>query len=238
MKAVRARRAAALVGVPLWLSLRRTRPVSGDWGFDRGTPVDRFYLEEFLQAHRDAVRGDVLELKSSGYTERLGGSRVGKAHVLDIDPSNAAATVVADLDEPGSLPVEAYDCFLFMQTLQFLPHPEVALANAWSALRPGGTLLLTVPAVSKVERELPDFWRFTPAGLRELLGRVCPSDRTEVRGYGNVLTACAFLLGLAAEELRKRDLDVNDPDFPILACARVEKAAYDHRTHSPPRLAS
>jgi SAM-dependent methyltransferase len=225
MKAVRARRAAALVGLPLWLSLRRTRPVSGDWGFDRGTPVDRFYLEEFVQGHRDAVHGDVLELKSSGYTERLGGSRVGKAHVLDIDPANAAATVVADLDEPGSLPVEAYDCFLFMQTLQFLAHPEVALANAWSALRPGGTLLLTVPALSKVEPDLPDFWRFTPAGLRELLGRACPSERTEVRGYGNVLTACAFLLGLATQELRKRDVAVNDPDFPILSCARVEKAA-------------
>jgi SAM-dependent methyltransferase len=224
MKAVRARRAAALVGLPLWLSLRRTRPVSGDWGFDRGTPVDRVYLEEFLQEHRDAVRGDVLELKSSAYTDRLGGSRVGVAHVLDVDPSNAAATVLADLDEPGSLPVGAYDCFLFMQTLQFLARPEVALANAWSALRPGGTLLLTVPTVSKVERELPDYRRFTPSGLRELLRGACPSDRTEVRGYGNVLAACAFLLGLAAEELRKRDLAVNDPDFPIIACARVEKA--------------
>jgi SAM-dependent methyltransferase len=143
--------------------------------------------------------------------------------VLDIDPSNAAATVLADLDEPGSLPVEAYDSFLFMQTLQFLAHPEVALANAWSALRSGGTLLLTVPAVSKVERELPDYWRFTPAGLRELLGRICPSEQIEVQGYGNVLAACAFLLGLAAEELRKRDLAMNDPDFPILSCARVEK---------------
>src|SRR5206468_9330520 len=107
----------------------------------------------------------------------LGGPRVGNAHVLDIDPATAAATLVAALDEPGSLPVEAYDCFLFMQTLQFLAHPEVALANAWSALRPGGTLLLTVPAVSKVERELPDFWRVTPVGLLELLGSACPSKR-------------------------------------------------------------
>lgn len=186
--------------------------------------MDRFYLEEFLQAHRDAIRGDVLELQSSAYTRRLGGARVENAHVLDIDPSNAAATVVADLDEPASLPVEAYDCFLLMQTLQFVPRPEVALANAWSALRPGGTLLLTVPAVSKVERDLPDRWRFTPAGIRTLLGSACPSERTEVRGYGNVLAACAFLLGLAAEELRKRDLAVEDPDFPLIACARVEKA--------------
>jgi hypothetical protein len=52
------------------------------------------------------VRGDVLEVKSSGYAERLG-SGVAKVDVLDVDRGNANATVIADLDEPGSLPVSA-----------------------------------------------------------------------------------------------------------------------------------
>jgi SAM-dependent methyltransferase len=219
---VRARRAAALAGLPLWVSLRRTRPVSDDWGFDRGTPIDRFYFDDFLGAHRADVRGDVLEIKSSEYTRRFGGEGVTE-HVLDLDAANEHATLIADLDEPGSLPPSAYDCFILMQTLQLIRHPEHALANAWTTLRPGGTLLLTVPAVSKVERSFPDRWRFMPDGVTELLDRACPGAEADVRGYGNVLACVGFLLGLAAQEVRTGSLRDHDPDFPLVVCARVRK---------------
>ena len=137
MKAVRARRAAALAGLPLWLSLRRIRPVSDEFGFDRGTPVDRVYLEEFLDEHSTEVHGDVLEVKSPAYTHRFGGDRVTRAHVLDLDPANEKATIVADLYEPGSLPPQGYDCVILSQTLQFVRLPEAALANVWSVAAPG-----------------------------------------------------------------------------------------------------
>ena len=222
MKGVRARRTAARLGVPLWLSLRRTRPVSDDWGFDRGTPIDRFYFEEFLLEHQEAVRGDVLELKDARYATRLGGERLTQAHVLDLDLSNPNATVVADLVEQESLPAESYDCVLLMQTLQVIRRPEVALANVWRSLRPGGALLLTVPSVSKIDADR-DLWRFTPAGVEELVSAVCPSADADVRSYGNVLACSAFLHGLAAEELRPGDLRRHDPDFPVVVCARVAK---------------
>lgn len=222
VNAVRARRAAALIGLPVWISLRRTRPVSDHWGFDRGTPVDRYYFDEFLGEHRQDIRGDVLEVKSSDYTKRFG-STVTAEDVLDIDPDSPVVTVVADLNEPGSLPAGAYDCFLLMQTLQLIRYPEVALANAWSALRSGGTLLLTVPAASRVERSYGDYWRFTAAGVEELLARNCPDARTDVRSYGNVLACTAFLLGLAAQELRTDRLRDHDPNFPLVVCARAAK---------------
>lgn len=38
------------------------RPLSASYGFDRGTPVDRLYIEEFLKLHSDDVRGRVLEI--------------------------------------------------------------------------------------------------------------------------------------------------------------------------------
>lgn len=224
MKAVRARRAAALAGLPLWLSLRRIRPVSDEFGFDRGTPVDRVYLEEFLDEHSTEVHGDVLEVKSPAYTHRFGGDRVTRAHVLDLDPANEKATIVADLCEPGSLPPQGYDCVILSQTLQFVRLPEAALANVWQSLRPGATLLLTVPVVSKLDHG-PDMWRFTPAGLEELVRRACPGSEPEVVAYGNVLTCTAFLLGLAAQELRPRDLRKHDPNFPLLACARAVKTS-------------
>jgi SAM-dependent methyltransferase len=150
MRAVRRRRAAAALRLPLWISLRTTRPRSTNYGFDRGTPIDRFYFEEFLRHWSGDVRGDVLEVKSTAYAERFG-SGVAKVDVLDLDRGNAGATVIADLGEPETLPAAAYDCFVLMQTLQYVARPELALANAWSALRPTGVLLLTVPTVQMID---------------------------------------------------------------------------------------
>jgi hypothetical protein len=222
MRAVRGRRAAAALRLPLWLSLRSTRPLSTNYGFDRGTPIDRFYFEEFLREWSGDVRGNVLEVKSPGYAERFG-TGVTKVDVLDVDPGNVRATVVADLGEPDSLPASAYDCFLLMQTVQYMPRPEVAIGNAWRTLRPAGVILLTVPTVQMIDTGLPDLWRLTPAGVAKLVESTCEGARADVRGYGNALACSAFLLGLAAEELRRDHLMQDDPAFPVVACARVQK---------------
>src|ERR671925_185889 len=48
-----------------WGNLRRTQPFSSAFGFERGTPIDRYYLDRFLQAERGAIRGAVLEIQVS-----------------------------------------------------------------------------------------------------------------------------------------------------------------------------
>src|SRR5690606_28448862 len=73
---------------PAWLgTLRRTTPLSDRFGSDRGTPVDRYYIENFLEEHRQDIRGRVLEVKDSDYTDRYG-TAVERREVLDIDPAN------------------------------------------------------------------------------------------------------------------------------------------------------
>ena len=222
MRAVRGRRAAAALRLPLWISLRATRPRSANFGYDRGTPIDRFYLDEFLRELSRDVRGDVLEVKGHGYADRFG-SAVGRVDVLDVDRDNGRAAIIADLAEQDSLPASAYDCFLLMQTLQYVIRPEVALANAWRALRPTGVLLLTVPSAQMIETWLPDLWRFTPAGVEKLVEHGCAGAEADVRGYGNALACSAFLLGLAAQELRRDHLHQHDQAFPVVTCARVRK---------------
>src|SRR5215218_5304989 len=82
---------------PAWLgTIRRTTPLSDHWGRDRGTPIDRYYIERFLAAERSTIRGRVLEVLNAEYTERFG-TGVERSDVLDIDSSNTTATIVADL---------------------------------------------------------------------------------------------------------------------------------------------
>jgi hypothetical protein len=215
-----------LPGRPVdWGTLRRTSPFSDHYGYDRGKPIDRFYIERFLEARRSAIRGAVLEVGDPEYTRRFGGERVTHSHVVDIAPGNPQATLVADLCAPRSLAACAFDCVILTQTLQLLSEQVVALQNLWTSMRAGGALLVTVPCVSRVERKTPetDFWRYTPRGLELLIAKTCPGARIVSEGRGNVLAAVAFLMGLASEDLSESELEAEDPYFPLLICATVIK---------------
>ena len=91
-------------------------------------------------------------------------------------------------------------------------------------LQPGGVLLATVPAVSRVAyppEVAPDYWRFTSAACSKLFGETFGPAQVTVRAHGNVLTCIAFLAGMALEELRRAELDADDPLFPtvVTVCA-------------------
>jgi SAM-dependent methyltransferase len=211
---------------PRWGGMRRTRPLSDRYGRDRGTPVDRYLIESFLAQQCSDVRGAVLEVKDALYTERFGAERVTESTVLDVDASNPSAGLVADLDVQGSLPSARFDCFILTQTLQYLSNPVTGLRNAWTCLRPDGVLLVSVPCVSQIDIGVQqlDRWRFTPAGLAAVLREAIGSD-VVVHGFGNVLLAAAFLYGVAAEELSDEELSVNDPAYPLVACASITRGA-------------
>ena len=207
-----------------WGNLRRRRPFTDNFGFARGTPVDRRYIEDFLAAHRADIRGDVLEVGRALYTHRFGAPGV-RSHVVDVDPANPTATIVGDLQAPGVLGAEAFDCIVLTQTLQYFDDPPVGLATVVAALRPGGVLLLTAPSLSPVDSEsyLRERWRFTPAGVRDVVSRAAPGASIEVTAHGNLVVATAFVQGLAAEDLRPDELDVTDERFAVVVTARVQR---------------
>ena len=215
-------RVRGIPGRARWL---RTQPLSDSWGFDRGTPIDRYYIERFLARHAADVRGDVLEIKTSAYTDRFGRG-VASRSVLDIDATNASATIVADLADTAQLPEGRFDCFILTQTLQMLYDVRAAVASAHRMLRPGGTLLVTVPCISRIIPRYgldADFWRFTPASCRRLFGDAFGPANVAVESLGNVAAAVAFLRGAALEELPRRVLDASDPYFPVVLTVRAVK---------------
>jgi SAM-dependent methyltransferase len=211
---------------PAWVGvLRRTKPLSDTWGFDRGNPVDRYYIEQFLDEHRADIRGRVLEIRSSTYTDRFGAGVVGR-DVVDIDATNARATIIADLSGSEGIPESRFDCCILTQTLQFILDTRAVIANLYRMLRPGGVLLVTVPSISRIAPRYGlerDYWRFTAASCRALFGDRFGPAQVMVRSYGNVLAAVAFLMGMAAEELRPRQLDTIDEYFPTILAVRAVK---------------
>lgn len=215
-----------------WGDLRRTDPVSRDWGYDRGGPIDRRYIETFLADHSSDVRGSVLEIQENDFTRACGGPRVSASHVLDIDASNPRATVIADLRHAPTLAADSFDCIILTQTLHVVDDMGTALAECYRVLRPGGVLLATFPAASRVCLEYGqdgDFWRLTPAGARHLIQTTFGRSQTTSDVFGNVLTNTAFLQGLGAGELTDAEYAQADPYFPALTGIRARKGG------GPPR---
>lgn len=208
-------------------SLRRLRPVSEDWGFDRGRPIDRFYIGRFLEEHSMDISGDVVEIGGDGYSRRYG-TDVRSVAVLDRREENLAATFYADLGDPTTVPAGRFDCAVVTQVLQYLREPVKGGASIVRMLRPGGVALCTLPVVSRISRhdadEWGEYWRFTTWSARSIFETAFSPEDVHVRSYGNLLTAVAFLEGLAAEELRPEELAYEDPDFQVLVGVRAVKA--------------
>ena len=210
-----------------WGNLRRTSPISTLFGTDRGQPIDRYYIESFLLRHSTDVRGSVLEIGDPAYTLKYGGDRVTNSNVLHAVAGNPQATVVGDLQTGQGLSDNTYDCMILTQTLLFIYDVHAAIANCHRSLKPGGVLLATFPGISQVVRydmdRWGDYWRFTDASTRRLFGNVFGPENVLVETHGNVLTACAFLYGLATSELKTKELDFHDPDYQVMITVRAVK---------------
>jgi len=205
--------------------LRSPRPLSDNWGYDRGKPIDRYYIEHFLAANRKDINGSVLEVRDSEYTLRYG-TALTQTEVLDIDPCNKNATLLADLSVADSLPSMAFDCFILTQTLQYIYDSRAAVNHAHRLLRPGGVLLATVPSLSRIDPTVSaDYWRFTIASCSQLFATSFGTENTSVASFGSVLTCIAFLRGMACEELEENELTMNDDFFPLIIGVRAVKAA-------------
>lgn len=200
--------------------ISRTVPLTS-WGSGRGQPVDRWYIERYLEQHSDLVHGRVLEVKADAYASRFGAAEV---EIVDIDPANERAAVIGDLCDPNTLTPGRYDGAIVTQTLQSVDDPAAVVRNVLSALRPGGALLLTVPCLSRVIDD-HDRWRWTPSGFAQLVSTaVPPGAQIDVLGLGNGLAARAFLFGLATEDLEPAALAVEDDDYPLVVGACVRPA--------------
>ena len=199
------------------------RPLSQKWGWDRGLPTHRYYLNQYFQELSSDIRGHCLEFQDDAYTSLYGGSNVTKLEILHIDDSNTRATIVADLTKPNDIPSNCFDCIICSHVLHMIFEFDKAIHELYRILKPGGVLLVAVPHVSMCTPEVQEFWRFTPDGLFSALAKTFGADNITVRAYGNSLIAAGEIRGLVAHEFTKAEIDHHDPRFAVDVCARAFK---------------
>jgi hypothetical protein len=194
-------------------------PVSDYYGDDRGTPVDRFYIDGFIADNRRLIKGRVLEVAEDTYSRRFG-SDVVSFDVLHYEAGTPGATLIGDLSTPATLPESRFDCFICTQTIHVIYNYMDAIRGAAQLLAPGGTLLCTLSGIAQISRydmdRWGDYWRFTTLSAQRSFGEVFGPDNVTVDYGGNCYAAINFLRGIALEELDKKKLTVKDPNYPIV----------------------
>lgn len=206
--------------------LQNLTPINSGWGFDRGQPIDRYYIENFLARQSNDVKGRVLAIGDDFYTQKFGGDHVTKSDVLHVE-DNPNATIIADLTDAEHIPSDTFDCFLLVQTLQLIYEVRLALKTTYRIMKPGGVVLATFPGITPLKDEEWNncwYWNFTALSARRLFEEVFPKENIQVETYGNALAATAFLQGLSVQDIQKEKLDYHDPCYEVTITVRAVKS--------------
>ncbi len=91
-----------------------------------------------------------------------------RIETLDIDPSSGA-TFIADLCNcADTVGMDRYDFIVCTEVLEHTRQPFHAVRNMHQMLKPGGLVFVSTPFNFRIHGPLPDCWRFTEHGLKEL----------------------------------------------------------------------
>ena len=212
-------RSRSLVNIfrPVNFEEQRLQPLSRYFGFDRGMPIDRYYIEKFLQQYSANITGDVLEIAEDLYMNKFGTNVT--PHILHVNDSVKEATITGDLSDVEKMPENLVDCFICTQTFHCIYNIQDAIRGAYKILKNNGVLLATVtgigPSSWNDKEEWGDYWRFTTMAAERLFSACFPE--VVVHGYGNVFAAKASLDGLAVEDIKDTAaLDCHDADYPVI----------------------
>ena len=204
-----------------------SKPVSDKFGFDRGMPIDRYYIEKFLSSNKADIKGEALEIAEDTYIQKYGTSSV-KSNILHYDNSNPKATLIGDLCKSDTIPENKFDCFICTQTYNFIYDFQKAIEGSYRLLKTDGVLLATVASMSPISKydaeRWGDFWRFTPQSSKRMMQACFKEENISVFAYGNSAAAALFMKGYAQEDLKGEvDLDANDELFPLIIGIRAKK---------------
>lgn len=123
-------------------------------------------LNESVATH---VRGACLDVGAglSPYAAALA-LAADSVTTVDIEDRSGAVDVLADIQDMPAIPSESFDSVLCTQVLEHVPEPHRAMTELARVLRPGGTLILSVPHLSAIHEAPHDYFRYTRYGLESL----------------------------------------------------------------------
>ena len=206
----------------------RVYPVNDIFGYRRGTPIDRYYIEQAMKDYSSYIKGTVLEVGGSEYTKKFSKTKKNDSFILNYTQMEGDQIIVGDLSNKHSVEGYKFNTFICTQTLNFIYDFHTAIDTSYELLNHGGYYLGTVASVSNISKydnsRWGDYWRFTKKGLTTSLEK-SNFDVIDIKAYGNVLSAKAIFDGCVVEDFEDITLlDHFDPVYPIIVSFLCRKS--------------
>lgn len=153
---------------------QKTTPLNAYW-------LDRKFLWGAVEAFAPRARGVLLDVGGSETPYRAMFAPhvthyVGMEYppaILDKQPEMwdllySVNHLVNLLGDGRRLPIltDSVDTVLCTEVLEHVPDPDVLMQEMSRVLKPGGTLLVTVPFIQPLHELPSDYYRFTPSSIR------------------------------------------------------------------------
>jgi len=198
-----------------YLNKKDLNPISDMYGFDRGKPVDRVYIEQFLAKNKKYIKGACLEIVDSHYTKMFGNGKVSRFDALDIFPSKKA-NIHGDLRNLIQVKSNVYDCLIITQTFNVVDDYYSTISESYRILKPGGVLLVTMPTISPCQNLKVNMWRFSNEGMKYAISKYFGEKNVLSSGYGNLEAVKAFWVGLAKEDMTEKEISEKTNNIPLI----------------------
>jgi len=142
---------------PSWLVLRRRREIFRKW-FMRleGRELEVLDVGGRIQPYRPLLAGRIRRY-------------------VAVDLRRTPLVNVVARGEQIPLASGQFDLVICTQVLEYVPQPGAAIAEIHRVLKPGGCLVLSVPAACPQDAD-EECWRFFPASLRQCLSAFGESE--------------------------------------------------------------
>ncbi|CAN5313755.1 hypothetical protein BH10PAT2_BH10PAT2_0570 [soil metagenome] len=193
-----------------FLATRQLQPLSAKFGFDRGTPIDRFWIDSFIKDQQKHIKGHVLEICDDRYASQYK-DNITKLDILDIDTNNKKATIYGDLRNLTSVNDSLYDCVIMTHVLGQIDDVPAAAKELARIIKPGGVLLVTSASISPTVEHETNVWRFTQNAMHFLFDK--NFSKVDIDSLGNALAGQCFWVGMSQEELTPEELAFKDKRF-------------------------
>jgi SAM-dependent methyltransferase len=129
--------------------------------------VDSFFRK--ISIFNDNFSNKILEIAPQPNNSISQYIKYSEVHTLDIDP-NSEATYIADLcvNNSNIISNDSYEIIVCTEVLEHTLNPFNAVNEIYRILKPGGKAFISTPFNFRIHGPLPDCWRFTEHGLKEL----------------------------------------------------------------------
>lgn len=203
-----------------WGDLKRPMPICQAFGLTRGTPVDRYYLSQFIEKVYPQIQGNILEIGGTPKDKDFYQVNQGTSYkILNIE-AGPGVDIVGDVHDPSIVEPESFDSIIIFNVLEHCYAPWIAVENIWKWLKPDGKCFAMVPSAIRVHATPQDYWRPLPDAFVYIFRNF---SQQQLYVYGNPITAIAGYQGIATEELTQAELDAFHPDYPVATCMVAQK---------------